>query len=200
VRCAPAECRAVTSRPFLRGRQRFAGEQVAGGVVADRERIAIPLIPEEKLALVVRAPEAIRFGDRDERRAGPRGPAPPSPMGHQAVAIEHGVDGADGRAREVRPALVQPLPNLGRAPRRAVPFEAHDQGFDRCRQLIGVSIGSAASVTQAADIAGRSCSPSCERCQTPRTGPSSTPIEQPPHETRPLIHGVTLLPRHAPSC
>ena len=99
--------------PLLRRGQRFAGQQVARGVVGDRQRIAVPLIAEPELALVVGAPEAVGVAGRRPRGPGQPRPAAPTAMGHQAMAVEHGVHGADRGGREVGPALAQALPNLG---------------------------------------------------------------------------------------
>ena len=191
---------------LLRRGQRFTGEQVAGGVVGDRQRIAIPLIAEQKLALVVGAPEPVGLADRGERGAGQARPPAAPPVRDQAVAIEHGVDGADGRARDVRPALTQPLPNLGRAPRRAVSLQPHDAALrprpaaDSRADRAGGS-GHSARAPRSADTAERSCSRSCGRYRTPRTGSSSPrPSSSRAHEPDAFIHHVTLLPRHAPSC
>ena len=48
--------------PLLRGRERFAGEQVPRRVIGDGERIAIALIAEQELPFVVGAPERVRLG------------------------------------------------------------------------------------------------------------------------------------------
>src|SRR5687767_1758102 len=44
---------------FFGRRERFTGEQIATGEVGDGQRVAVPPIAEEKLALVVGAPESI---------------------------------------------------------------------------------------------------------------------------------------------
>src|SRR5688572_33502969 len=80
---------------LLGGQQRLARQQVATGEVGDRQRVAVLAIAEQELAFVVGTPERIRL--RRARELGPRSAwTPPAPMMHQAVAIEHGVDRADG--------------------------------------------------------------------------------------------------------
>src|SRR5262245_29718304 len=44
--------------PLLRRRERFTGQEVATRIVADRQRGAVALVAEQKLALVVGAPES----------------------------------------------------------------------------------------------------------------------------------------------
>src|SRR5262245_60222953 len=79
---------------FLRRRrQGLAGEQKPAREVGDRERIAIPPIAEHELAFVVGTPEGVRNGRPRELAA--RGDVPPpAPPMHQAVSIEHRMDGA----------------------------------------------------------------------------------------------------------
>ena len=76
--------------------ERLAGQQVAAGEIGDRQRIAVPPIAEHELAFVVGAPERVRLGRPRQLGAGGARPAP-APAVHQAVPIEHRVDGADRR-------------------------------------------------------------------------------------------------------
>src|SRR4029453_6174398 len=81
---------------FLGGGQRFTGEEVPARKIGDRQRIAVPPIPELELAFVVGAPERIRL--RRARELGARGARPTAaPTFHEVTAIEDRVDGADGR-------------------------------------------------------------------------------------------------------
>ena len=61
----------------------------------------------------VRAPEVVRLPRMRERGA-LGAVAPALAACHQAVAIEHGVDGADGGALHIRTACAQARPDLGR--------------------------------------------------------------------------------------
>jgi len=51
------------------------------------------------------------------------------------MAIEHCVDGADGRTMDIRIEPSQPLADLGCAPGGLVPLQADDQGLDLKGQL-----------------------------------------------------------------
>ena len=115
---------------LLRSRQRFTGEQVPSGVVGDGQRIAVALIAEQKFALVVGAPEPVWLADGGKGGAGEARPPASAPMRDEAVPIEDRVDGADRGTGDVRPPLAQALADLWRAPRRAVPFQPHEEGFD----------------------------------------------------------------------
>lgn len=66
-----------------------------------------------------------RSGERGAHDAG----SPPAPMTHQPGAIEHGVDRADGRQGRAG-ELPEFLADLGRAPARVLPLQAHDRRFD----------------------------------------------------------------------
>src|SRR4029450_11497024 len=81
---------------FLRSRQGFAAEQIAAGKVGDGERVAVLSVGEHEFALVVGAPELVRV--HWLREHGPLRPMATPPAPHQAMPIEHRVDGADGGA------------------------------------------------------------------------------------------------------
>src|SRR5260221_3686099 len=67
----------------------------------------------------------------------------------QAVAIEHGVDGAAGRNLHLTgKATQQAFADLARAPVRLFPFEIQDGGLYLLRQLVGVTPGPAGTVGQ----------------------------------------------------
>jgi len=77
---------------FAVGFQRFAQQQVARGIVGDRQRITIPFIVELELALVIGAPEVVGMQ--------PLGQGRPfssiASAGHgfdQAMAIQNGMNG-----------------------------------------------------------------------------------------------------------
>ena len=46
-------------RVFPRGGKRLTGEQITAGMIGDRQRVAVVMIPEQELALVIGAPECI---------------------------------------------------------------------------------------------------------------------------------------------
>jgi hypothetical protein len=134
-----------------------------------------------------------------------RGPPPASAVGDQTVSIEHGVDRADRWTREVGPPLAQPLAELRCAPRRVVLLEADDQGFDGRWQLIRVPIRPATPIAEAADadplIPLRDLVPGLSgNAELVAQGRHRLAVHQTGDEPRTLIHNVTLLPRHAPSC
>jgi hypothetical protein len=129
--------RAVERREgeFLpRGGQRLAGQQVEAGEVGDRRRVAVAPVAEHELALVVGAPQRIRFGQPRERRGGRGAASPAPPPLHQMVAIQYGVDGADRRQLHPRDLLPQFLADLGGAPRGILALQADNGGLDGDRQ------------------------------------------------------------------
>ena len=126
-------------------RERLAGQQVAAGEVGDRQRIAVPPIAEHELAFVVGAPQRIRLGGPRERGARGRVAAPAPPV-HQAMAIEHGVDGADRRQCGAVELLPQLLADLRRAPAGILPLQADDGRFELRRQPIRLPIRPPAAI------------------------------------------------------
>src|ERR1700686_3910057 len=95
---------------FPIGFQRFTQEQVAGGVVGDRERITITFIAKLKLALVIGAPEIVGKQAFGQGRSFGSTAAPTHGL-DQAMAIEHGVNGRGGGS----------LDGMGPAPRGGPP-------------------------------------------------------------------------------
>jgi hypothetical protein len=71
----------------------------------------------------------------------------------QAVAVKHGVDGADRWSLGVGILTPQLLSDLGRTPAWVVALDLQDQLFDLERQPIGVPIRPAAAVGEAVDAA-----------------------------------------------
>ena len=47
------------SAVFFGGRERLAGQQIPAGMIGDRQWVAVFTIPQQELALVIRAPELI---------------------------------------------------------------------------------------------------------------------------------------------
>jgi hypothetical protein len=77
---------------LLGGQRRLACQQVATGVVRDRQGVAVPAIAEEKFPFVVGTPQ--RHSARWGVRAGSRSRVPRRPRRWRT--IKHGVDRADG--------------------------------------------------------------------------------------------------------
>jgi hypothetical protein len=115
---------------FLLGRgQGLTREQVAAGEVGDRERVAVAAVAEHELALVVGAPEGVRFGGAAERGA-LSAKAPAAAPLDEAVPVEDGVDSADGRPLwQLRP-LPELFADLRRAPARILALEPDDHRLD----------------------------------------------------------------------
>src|SRR5258708_40205264 len=80
---------------FLVGVHGFAQQQVARGVIGDRQRITVALVAELELALIVGAPQVIRVQARRKRRSLGMCPGPARP-GDQTMSIQDRVNGAAG--------------------------------------------------------------------------------------------------------
>src|SRR5881296_2987100 len=185
---------------LLRRRQRLAGQQVAAREVGDGERIAVLPIAELELAFVVGTPEGIRFRRARERRTGGRGPAAAAPL-DQAVAVEHRVDRTDRRQLHARDLLPELLPDLRRAPARVLAL----QPDDRRRQPIRLPIRPPTAIGERSDPAVfvplEDLVPGLPRnAERGAQRRHLLAFEQAGHKPEPLVHDVTLLPRHAPSC
>src|SRR5262245_52356656 len=125
-------------------------------------------------------------------------------MVHQAVAIEHRVDRTD--RRQVRAGVLLPelFADLGRAPARILPLQAHDRGFDRRRQPIRLPVRPMAPIGEGLDaavlVAVEDLVAGLPR--DPELGAQRRhlfALEQAGDKPESLVHDVTLLPRHAPS-
>src|SRR5215216_1134410 len=189
---------------FLGRRQRLARQQVATGKVGDRQRIAVPPIAKHELALVVGAPEYVGLGRVRQRRPG-RGRPPASPPLHEAVPIEDSVNGADRGQVWRRKLLAQFLADLRRAPPGILPLQPNDRRFDRCRQPIGLAIRALAAIGQRLEstilVAVENLVARLPRDpERSAQGRHLLALEQAGDKPEPLVHDVTLLPRHAPSC
>src|SRR5512138_1092291 len=125
-------------------------------------------------------------------------------MVHEAVAIQHRVDRADGwqmRAGELLPEL---FADLGRAPTRILPLQAHDRGFDGRWQPIRLPVRSMAPIAEGLNptilvavedlVAGLPGNPELGAQRRHLLA-----LEQAGDKPESLVHDVTLLPRHAPS-
>lgn len=69
------------------------------------------------------------------------------------MAVEDGVDGADGGAMDIGIEPSQPLADLGRSPSGLVLLQSNDQRFDLKGKLVGVAIRPARSICQGLEAA-----------------------------------------------
>ena len=174
--------------------------QIAAGEVGDGQRIAIAPIGEHELALVVGAPQVVGLAGHRQRRP-PSAVAPPlrrltSPWRSSTACT---VEIAGRCTSRIKPR--QPLPDLGRAPGRLLPLQPDDQRLDLQRQLVGMPVGtpravgeplhSAVAIALEDFVAG--LARDRELLAQPR---QSLAVQQPCDELHPLVHEVTLLPRH----
>src|SRR5580765_576981 len=121
------------------------------------------------------------------------------------MPIEDSVDGADRRQQRRRDPLPQFLADLRRAPPGVLAFQADDRRLDRRRQAIRLAIRPSAAIGEGRDAA---VLVAVEDLVAGLTGDAELgaqrrhllPLEQAGHKPEPLVHDVTLLPRHAPSC
>ena len=127
----------------------------------------------------------------------------PAPR-HQPMPIQHGVHGADGRARTSgqrrrRRSRILGAPQLG-----ILLLEPHDRasrspsGAD-WRAGMGAGCGRSGRAPDSPCSGRRSCSRSSAKSRTRRRGRSSFAVEPAGNEPKTLVHNVTLLPGHAPS-
>src|SRR4030095_4421955 len=125
-------------------------------------------------------------------------------MVHQAVAIEDGVDGANGRQVRARELLPQLLADLRRAPTWILPLQEHDRCLDPRRRPTRLSVRAVASIAEGLDaaifvavkdlVAGLAGNPELGAQRRHLLA-----LEQAGDTRESLVHDVTLLPRHAPS-
>ena len=132
----------------------LAGEQVATGEVGDGERVAVAMVGEHELALEVGAPQLVGLAGPGEGCALSL-VASATAAGDEAVAVEHGVDGADGGGLDPQLEPAQLLADLGRAPGGVFLAQLEDPALDLEGQLVGLPVGPAAAIGEAfeADVA-----------------------------------------------
>src|SRR5690349_1478104 len=84
------------SELFPVGFHGLAQQQVTRSMIGDRQRVAVALVAQHKLAFVVGAPQVIRARPGRQRRTlGAR--SRPRSLGYQPVTIQHRMNGAAGR-------------------------------------------------------------------------------------------------------
>ena len=174
--------------------------QVAGAVVGDGERVAVLLVAEHELALVVGAPEAVGLVGAD-RAVSLSLVAPALAALDQAIAIEHGMHGADGRRLDHRELLDQLVADLAGTPGGVLLLDPEDRALDLEGQPVGLPVRCPAAVVEAVEaavfvavedlVAGDSgdAELTAQRCHL-------LALEEPGYETKSLIHRFTLIPRH----
>src|SRR5687768_7000311 len=129
----------------------------------------------------------------------------PPPV-HQAVPIEHRVDGADGRTvGQVRHLLAELLADLRCAPARVLALQPDNPGLDGGRHLVGLPLRPPAAIRQALNPAVLvpvvnlvASLPGDSELRT--QGRHLLALQQAGDKPEALVHDVTLLPGHAPSC
>jgi hypothetical protein len=120
----------------------------------------------------------------------------------QAVAVQHGVDGALGRnAHVLVQATDQELANLARTPMWLFALEANDEALDLRRQLVGIAYWPPTAIAQRFEptflisiedlVAGLA-----RDAELPTDIGHRFAVEQFRHEPQALVHQRTLLPRH----
>ena len=120
----------------------------------------------------------------------------------QAMAVEHGVDGACGGDPDIAgEAPDQQLADFPGAPVWLVLFQAHDHGLDRRGQLVGVAHRAARAVAQGLQalflvavedfVAGLSGYP-----ERPAGFAHTLAIKQTGDKSKTFFHDRTLFPRH----
>ncbi len=101
-----------------RGVKRDAREQVAGGAVHDRQRVAELAVARAELSLEVDAPDVVRLAACGQWLRARRHAIASLPRLDHAVALEDGADRARRRPRDLRPVRLEPLANRDRSPGR----------------------------------------------------------------------------------
>ena len=119
----------------------------------------------------------------------------------QAVAIEHGVDGADRRRLDHRALPDQLVADLRRAPGRVLLLDAQDGAFDLEGQLVGMPIGPAAAIVERVEaallVAVEDLVAGDPRdAELPAQRRHLLALEQAGYESEAFIHRFTLFPGH----
>jgi hypothetical protein len=132
----------------FRGEQAVAGEEVAGVLVGDGERVAIDAVAGPEVPLEVRGPEIVRLR-RDRRdHAGVLRVAPAPAFLDEAAAGQEIAGGADGGPVQGRLPRSQPGQELGGAPARMLAARRADHRRDGRGDAVRALMGRAAAIAQ----------------------------------------------------
>src|SRR5215472_3377889 len=116
-------------------------------MVGDGQRVAVVMIPQQKFALVVGAPELIRVLAEGELGALSTTTHAAAAL-DQAMTIQHGMDGAFGRDGDARESTEQPLADLAGTPAGVLALHVQDVVLDLEGELMCVVMGATTSVGQ----------------------------------------------------
>src|SRR6185312_5328946 len=119
----------------------------------------------------------------------------------QAVPIQDGVHGADGRTVHLGVLPAQPLANLGSTPAGVLLLELHDELLDLEGQLSGMTVRPAGAIRQAIQPAVLVAiedlvSGLAGDIELPAQHRHLLPVQQSGHKPKALVHLVTLPPWH----
>src|ERR1700676_2678933 len=138
----------AVSKSFTGRFKSFTEEEIARGMICDGQRVTVFFVAQQELTFVVGAPQLVGLLPQRQGRALSMIASAPSAL-DQAVAVEHGVDGAARRNLHLTgKATQQALADLARAPVGFFPFEIQNGGLHLLRQLVGVTPGPAGTVSQ----------------------------------------------------
>jgi hypothetical protein len=182
-----------------------AGEQVAGVLIGNRERIAEHAVLGGELALEVRGPEVVGRGGGWGHHAGMLvGPSPPPPL-DQALAGEQVMHGTDGGPRRVGMPGFEIVQQLPRAPVGMLPPGRAQELRDLRRDPVRAVVGRAAPIDQTLAaarvgpvqpfVAGFAADPVAGT----ELGHGVEPLPVIGDERQTLFHGCGLHPRHRPT-
>src|SRR5215472_3076772 len=120
---------------------------------------------------------------------------------HQAITIEHRMDGAFGRDLDTRKSPRQALADLPSTPARVLALDVEDVVLDLKGELMGISIRTSAPVGQPLNSALLVALEDLVAGLT-RDAELSAQLghrrasQAPTYKLKPLVHHRTLLPRH----
>jgi len=185
---------------FFSGFEALTGQQVAGPVVGDRQRITVLLVAQQELALEVGTPQPIgRLGIVELCTLGLV--APTLAALDQAVAVQHGVDGADGGRLDHGIQLDQFVADLRGTPGAVFLPDPDDGLLDLERQLVGMAVGASRPVLEPTNaavlvpiedlVAGLS-----RNTKIPAHHGHFLALEDSGHKSESFVHTVTLFPGH----
>src|ERR1700723_2769944 len=169
-------------------------------MIGDSQRIAVLPIAQQELSLVIGAPQLV--GMLAQRQGSSLSTTTQATAAlDQTVPIKDRMDGALGRNLDARESPDQALADFPSAPAGVLPLHVQDEVLHLKRQLIGIAIGTTASVGQSFDPA---ILVAIKNLVAGLAGDSELPAKfgqwlpgQPgSHELHSLIHHRTLLPRH----